>query len=348
MRQRESMTQRERLELMITALFPAAMGILGSCAARGGRLAWALPLLVLPAGFLLAWVWRKLGPQGLPEAIGQNFSPGAGRLLRGIYLLWGLWILAETALNCTDRLLAAAQLPVGRVPLLAAIFLLTLWLGQSRGRYVRTGRIFYLTTAVTLGAVGLLAVPSLQWENLLPPAADPKGVLLGGGAVLSLAGYGIYGICQPVHGAIERRWGWITAAAGVLSAALFVTVGALGPALAAKLDQPFLYILRGVGVPGAFQRGEAVLAAVLAQADLVLLGLLAQGCAAMLTRQSWGRYAVTGVGAVLALILGTWEYKDLWGDEIQIYGGIILGIMVPFIVAWKSREGNNKAKDTIY
>ena len=348
MRTQGSVTRRERLELVTTALIPAALGMLGSLVSLGGRLAWLLPFLVLPVGLLVARSWQQLGAGGLPSAIDRSCGEAAGRFLRGIYVLWGLWLLADTALDCTDRLLAAAQLPVGRWPLLAAALLLTLWLGTSTGRYVRTGRIFYLVTAVTLGAVGLLAVPSLRWENLLPPTAKPETMLWGGVEVLSLAGYGIYGMCLPARGKIRKTWGWVTAEAGALSAILFVVVGAFGPALAAGLNQPFIYILRGVGVPGAFQRGEAILAAVLAQADLVLLGLLAKGCRELLTKQNWGSYAVIGAGALMAIILAAWEGGVLRSDKIRVCGGIILGVLVPAFLIWSGRDRCAGRDNTIY
>ena len=347
MRARGSVTRRERLELMTTALIPAAVGLLDGWIGRGGRLSWLLPLAALPVGLLLAGLWERSGGEGLPGLIRRTCGRATGGAMRGLYLLWGLWLLGRSALACTDRLLAAAQLPVGRWPLLTAALLLTMWLGRSPGRYARTGRIFYLSTAVTLGAVGLLALPSLRWENLLPPSAAPEGVLLGGLEVLSLTGYAVYGLCQPVRGERLESGGWVTAEALALSAMLFVVVGAFGPVLALELDQPFLYILKGVGVPGAFQRGEAVLAAVLALADLVLLGLLAKGCEALLPEGAWRRCVVFGGGMALAVIGGSGENGWLWSGGLQLFGGLLLGTVVPVLLIWRDRGAGGRQADTI-
>lgn len=58
----------------------------------------------------------------------------------------------------------------------------------------------------------------------------------------------------------------------VLTLAQGVILGSLGPVLAGRLDSPFLALAKSVGVEGAFQRVESVVAALWVTADVTMGG----------------------------------------------------------------------------
>ena len=108
--------------------------------------------------------------------------------------------------------------------------------------------------------------------------------------MLFRSGYGIFALCLPRAGEDKPRpAAWTMWSSLGLAALVFVVLGAFGPVLTAGQEEPFLLLLQGVAVPGAFRRGEAALIAALALADWALLALLTWGC-----KRLWG--SMTGVG----------------------------------------------------
>ena len=104
----------------------------------------------------------------------------------------------------------------------------------------------------------------------------------------------------------------------------------MNPALAGRMEEPFLLLLEGAAAPGVFWRGEAALAAVLLLADIVLLALLTRGC-----------------GALWRGLIPKWRGRGLWlltaaafwwagvqpaepvGEGVLLWGGLLLGGVVP-------------------
>lgn len=349
----KSVSQRERLELTVTALFPAAVGLMAVPVAAAGRGAWLAPILALPVGLWLCRAWGRLGREGLSAGLRRAWGPFLGGVFSWVYLAWGLFLLAVSARRYADRLFSAGRGDGSRWLFLLVTLGLTLWLGRRRGAFARTGRLFFLATGVTLGAVLLLSVPSLRWENLLPLWTDElAGVPAGALGVLSLAGYGVYGLCLPVgDGARPRSWPWAVWSCGALSALLLAVVGAFGPALTLEMDEPLLYLLKGVGVPGAFQRGEAVLAAILALADLILLGILEHGCRS-LWRAALPKWEKGGTAlVVLAFLAGGLipgrEMVLFFSEGVAPLGNLVLGVVLPSVaVLTMGRQKDEPGKAT--
>lgn len=323
-------TRRERLQLILTALIPAALALLGRNAGRLGALA---PVLALPGGLALCWAWRELGQLG--PGLDRAFGTVLGKLGRLAYLAWGLVLLAGSAGRYAQRV--ELLLPGSRWAALATALALCLWLGRTGGVLARSGRMFFLASAAALGFALALALPGVDWRNLWPPegadwAALPAGAL----ECLSLSAYGAYALCLPrrVEGR-TRGWPWAAWGCAVLAALFFVTAGTFGPALAASLDDPFLLLLQGVQAPGAFRRGEAALMAALTLADFTLLALLVRGCAALWEELAPPRLAPVGAalaaGAILAA--GLAPVPDRWIPA----GNLAFGGAVPILAVLLGR-----------
>lgn len=329
-------TRRERLEVVLTALFAAYLGLMGPVAQGAGRLGWLGPVLALPVGLGLCPVWERFGERDLGTGLAEGFGTWVGRALQGAYLLWGAFLLSVSARRYVGRLLTA--LPGERVRwlYLGTALGLSLWLGRGDGRVLaRAGRLLFLTAAAALGLSILLALPGLDWRNLWPvEQRDLAGVPGSALLALSLSGYGVYALCLPRgRGTGERGWPWAAWGCGALAAAQLAVTGAFGSGLTARLDEPFLLLLR---------RGTAALAAAAALADLVLLTLLTLGCAALWRGLvpkggGWGGWILV-LAAYCAAGLAP---EAVWrgAEKIVPWGNLILGVFVPFAGAASKRWG---------
>lgn len=328
----------QRRSLVGCALLPAALDLLQLPIAAAGREAWLCPLLALPVGLALCWAWQKA-----PEEFVCPWPVKLGYLLWGIVLLWGSG--ARSAL----RLERAAGSGAQPWAILLALAALTLYLARRQEVIARVGRVVFPALAVMLAGVLLLAVPALRWENLFPwRQEDLEGVPLGALWVLSLAGYAVYGRFLTAEREDSGQSGvWCLGGCGALAGLLLAVVGVFAPALALRMDEPFLYLLSGVGAP-AFQRGEAMLGAVAALGDLALLGLLAQSCGRL-----WGdvfgrgRWAPTLVGFALALMFPGMGLELLTGTA-GLMGGLLFGAIVPLIVLLPKKVPKEKESLTTF
>lgn len=279
--EKKGCSRRERLEVTVTALIPAALGLLVPVVMLAGRLGWMGPLLALPVGLCLGPVWGRLGKADLSRGLEEAFGQVGGKLAVTLYFLWALALLTDAAQKYSERVLTISEGEGARWLVLLSALALCLWMGRAKApAFARTGRLFFLAVGVALGGILLLALPGVDWRNLWPPEGADWRELPGSAALcLSLAGYGVYALCLPCRegDSIKRTWPWAVWGCGVLAALLFILVGVFGPVLTGELRTPFLYLLEGVQVPGAFRRGEAGLVAVLTLGDLALLMLLSRG-----------------------------------------------------------------------
>lgn len=330
-------TRRERLEVTAVALTPAALGLLAQTVMLAGRLSWLAPILALPVGLCLSRVWDRLGKKDLGGGLKEAFGKTGGSFMGAVYFLWALILLTDAARRYSERLLTISEGEGARWLFLLLAFCICLWLGRKGGTaFARTGRIFFLAVGAALTGVLLLALPGVDWKNLWPPERADWRELPGGAILcLSIAGYGVYALCLPrgEKGDIKRAFPWVVLGCGAFAALLFILVGTFGPVLAGRLDDPFLYLLEGVGVPGAFRRGEAGLIAVLTLADLVLLTLLTRGCGTIwrdlvpvFPGLGW---AVTAVSFILAGVLP--GMGRAWGRLAAAIpaGNLVLGVLLP-------------------
>ena len=318
------------MELTLTALLPAALGLLGQVAARAGRLSWLGPVVVLPVGLCLCLLWKELGERDLSQGLEEAFGPFLGKGCQLLYFLWALFLLSGSAGRYAARLMTTTEgEPVRWLYLLAALGL-CLWLSRGTGAVLaRTGKLFFLATGAVLVLVLALALPAVDWQNLWPPeGADLWGLLPGAGLCLSLSGYGIYALCLPRgRGSGMRSWPWAAWGCGIFAALLFIVVGAFGPALTLRMGEPFLYLLEGVQVPGAFRRGEAALVAALALSDVTLLALLTRGAVTLWKNLTPG-WRGGGFWVALAFLAAGVLPVGMAGRWIPV-GNLIMGILLP-------------------
>lgn len=342
-------SRRERLEVLVTALTAAQLGLLGPILQAAGRLGWLGPVIVTPVSLWLCSLWGVLGGRELGLGLERAFGSIAGKAAQGFYLIWGLILLAHSARRYSDRLLSIYEGETVRALFLTLALVLALWLGRGDGgAFARTGRIFFLAVSVTVGFVLVFSLPGMDWKNLWPPeGGDWRGLPKGAGVTLSLAGYGVYTLCLPRREEGKTKaWPWVLWSSGIFAAVLLVITGTFGPALVGQLREPILYLLEGVGVPGAFRRGEAGLVAVLVLADLVLLSLLTWGCIALWRRimpwWSWGG-AVAAAGAFFVAEMG-WEVAE----EFLLLGNLTAGILLPAMaMVWEKIRRPGK-RDSIF
>jgi len=342
-----TVSARQQLELTGAALLPAAAALLSSLAARAGRGAWLCPVLALPVGLWLCQSWRRAG-----RSYCQAAGPGGtlwSRLGAAAYLLWGVFLLGVSGASYAHRLSLSLGRAGTRPLVLGVTFLLALYLGRSVPAFARTSRIFFLTVAVTLGAMLALAIPSLRWENFLP--VEAKGLAAGALEVVSLSGFAVYTLFLPREGQESvQPWAWCVWLCAGLGGLLLAVTGAFGPALAARMDEPFLYLASGVGIPGAFQRGEALLTVLAAMGDLSLLTLLNWACMRLwsglfpgLRRGAW---VPAGIGFLLAWLLPGAGDVGFWASEVAPVGNLIFGVAAPVLVAFAGGRPKEREKGT--
>ena len=193
-----------------------------------------------------------------------------------------------------------------------------------------------LLPAVTLPLAGRAA-----WLSAL--AALPVVLLIGWGlARLDLRRGGLAGaVCREMgpwagKGALLFYIVW---GALLLALSQAVVIGNLGPALAKRLDDPFFALAKSIGVEGAFQRVESIIAAVWTFADLTLMGLLAfavwRAAAGVIPRLRQ-KPAVTAA-VLTAVVLGVAAFPDgisaeRAGRGIALWGNLIAGVGIPALV----------------
>lgn len=334
---REKGNEDSRTELITAALFPAGLGLLGPMIMMGGRLSWLAPLLALPVGLCLCPVWRRLGRRSLGEGLKEAFGGAVGGLSAALFFLWGLILLTGSGLSYSRRLLTLWEGERGGWTFLLPALGICLWLSRRKGRVmVRMGRILFLTVAATLAAILLLSLHGMEWRNLWPPEQKDWWGLPGSAALcLSLAGYGVYGLCLPQGREGKTGWFWTVWGCGGQGAILLMVVGTFGPALAEKMGQPFLSLLEGAGIPGAFQRGEAGFMAVLTLADLALLALLSRGVMTLwaeLVPVFSGMGWLPAAGAfLLAGALSGEREAYAWLMAVLPRGNLIFGVLLPVL-----------------
>jgi len=325
----------QRWEATALVLIPVALGLLGPLCAVGGRLCWLAPLVGLPVGLLAARLWERLGTPDLAHGLDRAFGRWGGGVAKAAYLVWGLLLLLVAARRYAARLAAAMGGKEGLYLLLGLA--LVLWLTRQEGAFLgRGGGLLLLAVLTAVGLALLLTLPGVDWRELHIPSPEENSSLWRAALLLaSLAGWGVMGLTIPEEG--ERSaLPWVVGGWALLILLLAVTVALFGPALPARMGEPFLYMIEGAEVLGAFRRGQAALYALLALGDVALLTLLAGGC-----RGLWRSLAPSvlhwmGWGAIIGMfLLGRVLPLDriLWIEDRLPIGGICFGLLIPALGA---------------
>ena len=123
-----------------------------------------------------------------------------------------------------------------------------------------------------------------------------------------------------------------------------VVVGNFGAPLAARLEIPFITLAKSIGVEGAFQRVEGLVAALWILSDLSVITMLLWACCRMAevilprARRHW---VVAGVAAAV-LILAAAGFRDpvetrRLGQGAALAGNLILGVAVPALLLFLAK-----------
>lgn len=351
--ERDVLSVRQMMVLLVTALLAPATELLPALTAQGaGSAGWLAVLGAFP--LLLAALWAVGG-----IVRGAGICRARSGILKCIiiivYLLWTLLTLT-LALR-----LSAARLSVmyGEGPAfgcVTALLIAAVWMGLGKpSALARAGEIFYLALAVALAGVLFLAAFHVEAGNLWPTveetAALPGSSAAAAGLLLNIlpaAALGEKVSAKPGNG--RRAVGWVVAFCVAITLLLGAVAGCLGPRLTVRLPEPFLIMVQGLGIKGAFQRTEALAAALWTLSDLTLFGLMLHAwreLASRLHTGKWSRWSVLPAAAIAMTggltLFGSVEKTRLFCNEVLPAVGLVLGLVFPILARialwlWKGKK----------
>ena len=350
--QKDNLSMRQLLVLLFVALLSPAIRVLpGETAAVAGEAGWLSSVAAILPALLLCWVFLSLLGRfqegtGLGEAIERVLGKVLGKALLLIYLLWGLVLLCVNTRLFGQRFLSTGYRNSSLWLFIVGLLAVVLWMAWGKlSAFARAGEVFYLILALTLGAVLLFAFFNVEKENVFPVwIKDIKPVLWSGVPVLGVLGYAVFGAflggqVKHMGGDRGRAMRWTAAFCLVLTALQFINLGNFGPALIARMEQPFFMMVKAIGVQGAFQRVESVVIALWALSDVVFIGLLTFACCGI-SRQLFhlkeGKHAapvvtVLALGGSLLLFRDAFQV-DRFAQSVVLAGNLVLGFAVPLVL----------------
>lgn len=351
--ERDKLSFSQGMALFWGALAGPAAQLLPGEAARAGGLG---ALAVLGSGGLLllsGWCMGRLIlqqgdlAQGLMAGLGPVFGKGA----LTIYIVWGQLLLTLRLRLAAQRLLSGGPRDGAVWFYLVVLAGMALWMARgSLGAFGRTAQVMLGVLCLVGGVVLLLALFRLRGENLLahwqPGIRDGLRLLGPGVGVLSCGLFIPFLLRgEEVKG---RGVAWLKWTAGGclgLTAAQFIIVGNFGSALTGRLESPFFQLAKSVGVEGAFQRAESVVAAVWSFGDLLLLAgiLLAQERLVRRLRPAIPAKSAAAAAVLLACVLGVAlpaQQISPTGLEQAVLpvGGLFLGLLLPALAVWMEKR----------
>ena len=332
------------------SLAPAAELLPALALPWAGRGSWLAPLMAIPPVLLSGWLVGKLaGDRGLAPGIRQTMGPILGRGVLLLYIIWCVLLLALRLRLCAQRLQALGQRDGALWFFLLGTAGMILWMGLGQpAAFARAGQLFLIVLLAAGGGVLLLSAPDLEPERVLPLwKGELQGSLRAALPVTGALGWVFCGgfLMERKEANGPGRWYWPLWGAGgcvLLALAQVVVLGNLGIGLASELDAPFFALAKSIGVEGAFQRVESVIAAVWILADLTLGTLLlfvvriAGEEIFINVKKNW----LVGGGLLLALALAffwfTGRSSAEWNRTWVPVGNLIFALVLPGIMAgWK-------------
>lgn len=316
-----------------------------SVAGKGG---WICILVAAPVMALAGLAVFRLcrSGEGLGESYLRLFGPVFGRGILLIYIVWGWFLLVLRLRLGAQRLMGAGYRDGSLWFLLPVLAAMALWMSWGKlSAFARAGEVFFAALALTAVVVALLTAGQMRPEHLLPLwKEDVVPILKGGIPATGVLCYGIYaaflsGDTQWKKGDVGRWVRWTILGCGALSLMQMVVIGNFGPGLIEKLDSPFFNLAKSVGVKGAFQRVESVVAAVWTFSDLAIMGLLLRALAkgmqgvAPKVKGELAAAAFLIPGAIAALIFfpGGVVAEEMSRGTV-LWGNLILGLLLPVLL----------------
>ncbi len=340
-------------ELLPAVLLPGA-----------GRGAWLAVVLAAPVVLAAGWLMGSLaGGGGLAGSITKVAGRWFGGAVLLLYIVWAMFLLTLRLRLCAQRLLNSGERDGALWFFLLAVALVLLGIGRGKlAAFARAGQLFLAALLATAGVVLILALFQAEPERLVPlwlPRGEPVFR-----AALSAAGVMGWGLFLPfLMGDVRdqgesKNWHWLFWGLGgalLLSAAQAVILGNLGAGLAARLDNPFFALAKSVGVEGAFQRVESVVAALWTFADLTMGGILVFAVRAMAAEllpgwppvwTAWAAVPLAAAGALFCFpALGTAEQLN---RSLVPAGNLFLGLLLPALLLPAERIFRGQSKNGIF
>lgn len=311
---------RQLMTVLFLALFPLGTEQLPGRLSAVGAAAWLCPIL---AGASLWLWWRCWGEapswgREIWGSVAQRWGQRTGRVLAGLFLLWGLYLTAAHAAR--DWQPPVRFSPASPILITAVALLLAGWMASGGlPAFARACEVFALAVGFGFFLIFLFGVFRLQWDEVLlwnwqELSQVPQGVFTAGGTVAA-GGYVLFllGDVRPEEksrGTVMRRLGGLFL---LLGAGMLLVLGRLGADLAAQINRPFFQMVSGLGFEGAFQRLEELASALWVLGDAALLGLLLL-CLRRLAAQLLGRkeskkqgWGITGVVLLGSIPIAYWN-----------------------------------------
>ena len=336
--------------LWVGSLAPAAELLPSLVLPWAGRGSWLAPLAAIPFVLLSGWLVGDLAEnRGLAKGIGQA-GPILGRGVLLLYIVWFVLLLALRLRLCAQRLQAMGRQDGALWFFLLGVAAMIFWMGRGEtAPFARAGQLFLVWLLAVGGGVILLSASQAEPERILPiwggelrealwgglPAAGGLGWVFCGGFLLG-------GGDAPRRG--RRHWlFWGVGGCVLLALAQGVILGCLGSELASSVNVPFFALAKSVGVEGAFQRIESVIAASWVPADLtlgtmLLFGIRLAGREVFIKgEERW----LPAVGMLLSLVLAfcffTGRSSGEWNRTWVPVGNLVFGLIVPVIMVGRKR-----------
>ena len=354
--ERDRLSFPQMMALLLGALMgPAAELLPGTAAVAGvaGALGVTGAVVLMAGGGLLAH--SLAGENGLASGLAKAFGRWGGKAVLTIYIVWFELLLALRLHQSARRLSQCGAQDGAAWFFILVLAGFALWMARGRlGALGRAAQLFFGALCVAGGLVLVFSLAQIRPGRLLSDwswSAEEVGrVLLPGWQVM---GYGLFApfLWEPSEKCSAKPWlcsvslVWL-----VLVAMQMVIVGRFGPQLTMEWNNAFFQLAEGIGVKGAFQRVESLVAAIWVFSDLLLLGGLLWGMQKMVGELHPGApvagiaasatgLAVVGAMAVLGVKLSG---SDLEGNLVPA-GNLLLGVGVPG-VAWLLKRVKKRRK----
>ncbi|MBQ8851155.1 MAG: GerAB/ArcD/ProY family transporter [Oscillibacter sp.] len=342
--ERDTLSFSQLMALLFGALMGPAAELLPGAAAQAGMIGTLAVLgtgvAMAAAGFLLGDLAQCGG--GLAQGLAEVFGRWGGRAVLLIYIVWCEVVLTLRLRLSAQRLLGSGERDGAVWFFLLVLGLMALWMGHGHlGALGRAAQLFFVALVLTGGTVLLLALFQVESGNLLSTWSwsvdGAVGILR---PSVNALGYGLFAafLFQPEREHKQRhRWiSWVTGACLVLAVAQMIVVGRYGPRLTGQLHSPFFQLAKSVGVEGAFQRVESLVAAVWVFSDFLLLtGILwcmrrigAVLCPKIPAPTLVTIAALPAMVAALALFGEKASPREMEGNFLPV-GSLILALVVP-------------------
>lgn len=313
--------------LWAASLAPASELLPGVALELAGRGAWLSPLTALI--FLLPLFW--LGRRGDVTALRQSWG---GRAVLVLCVLWMELLVVLRLGLCARRMLWSGERDGAVWYFLLTLAAIALWIGQGKlSAFGRAGQLFLV---MLMGAAVLvlgLSLPRLRADRVLPLwTQDAVPVLLSGVSAAGSIGWAVLPLLlipvQERKGKTLAFWG--VGGGLLLTLAQLIIIGNLGIGLCAQSDSAFFALTKSVGVEGAFQRVESVVAALWMLSDLTLcvalihaIGLACEGIAFHIKRETVSSFALLAAAGCALWALRWGASLEEWNREWVWMGNLL-------------------------